>query len=139
MPLIRRKESFVCANCGESNPAIAKNERNHCRSCLYSLHVDDQIPGDRKAECRNFMEPIQALVDNKKEYIITHRCIACGHEKRNKIAMDDSREKISELITKANEYTLQKNHRNAGKKHRKNFLKLFQKERNGHYWRIRRS
>jgi hypothetical protein len=44
------------------------------------------------------MKPIFVAIDTKKGYIITHLCTACGSQKRNKAAPDDSIEIMSELI-----------------------------------------
>ncbi|MDD3498629.1 MAG: RNHCP domain-containing protein, partial [Candidatus Moranbacteria bacterium] len=55
--------------------------------CLWSRHVDIN-PGDRLSECGGMMEPIG--IDQKKgNYIILHKCIKCGYEKRNRTAEGD--------------------------------------------------
>lgn len=61
---------------------------NHCPRCLYSLHVDIN-PGDRLAKCGGLMEPIK-IESVGKEFIITHKCVKCGYEKRNKSSFDDN-------------------------------------------------
>jgi hypothetical protein len=50
----RRKEDFVCENCGEH--VKSGGYTNHCPNCLYSKHVDIN-PGDRMSECRGMMRP----------------------------------------------------------------------------------
>jgi RNHCP domain-containing protein len=85
-------ESFICQNCGEDNPKLKKSCRNHCRKCLYSLHVDKNIPGDRESTCKALMEPFRA--DQKD---IFHKCTKCSKIIPNKIAPDDNFEKIIEL------------------------------------------
>jgi hypothetical protein len=90
-------ESFTCANCGEENPKLEKSCRNHCRKCLYSLHVDDKIPGDRKSNCKSLMKPIFADKNGKKGWTITHKCTKCHKEIPNKMADDDNFELIIEL------------------------------------------
>ena len=66
---------------------------NHCPVCLYSKHVDKN-PGDRASACGGLMKPVRLEME-KGEYVITHACVRCGHEKRNRQAEDDS---FSELI-----------------------------------------
>jgi hypothetical protein len=91
---IKNKEDFVCENCGEEN--TGDGYTNHCKSCLYSKHVDIN-PGDRASKCGGLMEPLE--VEKKgEEYIITHQCLECGHEKKNKSSLGDDKEEIVELI-----------------------------------------
>lgn len=41
--------AFVCQNCKrEVLPIQNGSYRNHCPFCLFSLHVDGEVPGDRK-------------------------------------------------------------------------------------------
>lgn len=41
--------AFICQNCKrEVLPIPNGSYRNHCPFCLFSLHVDGEIPGDRK-------------------------------------------------------------------------------------------
>ncbi|MBN1494850.1 RNHCP domain-containing protein [Candidatus Peregrinibacteria bacterium] len=82
-------QGFVCENCGEANPPVKGTCRNHCRKCLYSKHVDDKIPGDRKSTCKSLMIPIELDKNGKKGYIIIHRCLKCGKTIKNKVAEDD--------------------------------------------------
>lgn len=96
--MIPRKTPFTCLKCHEDNPVIPANERNHCRKCLYSLHVDGKDPGDRLSDCKNFMEPVYVSINGKKGYIITHRCMECGQIKRNKAAPDDNIDLIGDLL-----------------------------------------
>lgn len=60
---------------------------NHCPSCLWSRHVDRQ-PGDRKAECKGMMMPIE-LEGQVGELRILHRCQLCDKEVWNQAAQDD--------------------------------------------------
>lgn len=68
---------------------------NHCSRCLWSKHVDVN-PGDREATCHGLMEPIGLEIKNE-EYIITHRCVLCGHEKRNTSSKEDDFDAILAL------------------------------------------
>lgn len=49
----------------------------------------DIDPGDRKSECRGRMEPTK-LEWIKDEFLITHKCVKCGYEKRNKTSEGDN-------------------------------------------------
>ncbi len=69
---------------------------NHCPNCLFSLHVDKEVPGDRLSNCGGLMEPIG--VDMKHgQNIIIHRCQKCGKEMRNKASEKDNLEAILKL------------------------------------------
>lgn len=93
-------DSFQCENCGET---ITKHPewsaRNHCPYCLYSKHLDDVFPGDRKSECHWLMQPIDIDHKKNKGYMIKHKCNACGKEILNKVAPDDN---FLEFIQKRN-------------------------------------
>ncbi len=81
--------AFTCAHCGiVVQPLKNGSVRNHCPSCLYSLHVDVN-PGDRASRCGGILEPIAVDYDGKKGWIVVHRCQTCGTERRNKAALDD--------------------------------------------------
>jgi len=86
---------FTCANC-EANikPLNNGSYRNHCPSCLYSLHIDN-LPGDRANNCLGLMRPIAIRNNSKKGYQIIHRCVKCGIEKANRVAPDDMETVIS--------------------------------------------
>jgi hypothetical protein len=58
--------SFSCEHCGVevSLDAPGTTHRNHCPSCLWSRHLDRNVPGDRKADCTGGMEPIAVTVDD---------------------------------------------------------------------------
>lgn len=90
-------EGFVCGNCGQKIPAIAKGTyRNHCPMCLFSKHVDESVPGDRGSQCLGLMEP-RGIVLSGKGYVIVHHCLECGKVSNNKTAPDDDFEKLLEL------------------------------------------
>lgn len=100
------KKSFICENCKAKVPslAIGTKNRNHCPFCLWSKHVDENLPGDRKSHCLGMMRPIG--VDFKKEkkdkygqeakgeIMLAHQCQKCGKESNNRIAGDDNPEAI---------------------------------------------
>jgi DNA-directed RNA polymerase subunit RPC12/RpoP len=95
--------SFVCANCNqEVLPLINGSYRNHCPFCLHSVHVDQDVPGDRLSTCHGLMRPISIEYKSKKGYQIVFQCTKCGQKSRNKVATDDPRqpddiEKIAQL------------------------------------------
>ena len=94
---IKRNESFICGHCQEQVAPASKTCRNHCSVCLWSLHVDGEIPGDRNSDCHGLMEPILAK-KHKKGIMIVHRCINCRMEKNNSAATDDNWDKLVELM-----------------------------------------
>lgn len=91
---IVKNTAFVCQNCGAKNPPAPQTCRNHCWKCLFSLHVDAEIPGDRKSTCLELMEPITIGQDGKKGFFVIHKCTKCGKEIRNKLADDDDWEAV---------------------------------------------
>jgi hypothetical protein len=64
--------------------------RNHCPTCLWSRHLDDDIPGDRDAECGASMEPVGVCVRADGEWALVHRCSGCSTVHINRIAGDDN-------------------------------------------------
>lgn len=90
----KHNEGFICLKCGQANEKAAKSERNHCFSCLYSLHVDEETPGDRDSACRGLMEPVMLDKRGKKGFMILHRCVKCRKEIWNRTAAEDELLKI---------------------------------------------
>ena len=97
---IVRNESFICKNCGHKNLPLQGSCRNHCQKCLFSLHVELDVAGDRENACGGFMKPVSLEQLSKKGYVIVHRCLECGMEMKNKTADDDDFEKVIELSAK---------------------------------------
>jgi DNA-directed RNA polymerase subunit RPC12/RpoP len=94
---IKVKEDFICLNCGKK--VKGSGYTNHCPKCLYSLHVDKEVPGDRKSDCLGLMKPIG--VDKKGDkFIIIHECVKCGKKMKNKVSVDDDFEMVVGLISK---------------------------------------
>ena len=101
----RRKEKtsggFRCSHCKwfvVSNSAIGTANRNHCNICLWSLHVDE-AKGDRRATCKGGMQPIgltfkHAGYGKQGEVMVIHHCLSCGKLSINRIARDDSEQKL---------------------------------------------
>ena len=90
----RRIEDFLCENCGLE--VQGSGYTNHCPRCLWSKHVDIN-PGDRAAECGGPMVPVTVEIKSG-EYILTHRCLNCGHEKRNRASTGDDHDAILKLV-----------------------------------------
>jgi hypothetical protein len=91
VPPRRRPASFRCRNCGLDVPTDAPGtaHRNHCPSCLWSVHLDD-VPGDRASPCRARMEPIAISVRGDGEWVLVHRCTRCDELDLNRTAADDN-------------------------------------------------
>ncbi len=83
-------DSFLCENCGKK---VSKHPlwsaRNHCLYCLYSKHLDEEYPWDRKSDCFGLMEPIWIDYKKNKGYMLRHRCRKCNKVILNKVAPDD--------------------------------------------------
>jgi len=88
---IVRNEAFACGHCGFAVPPGDGFVRNHCPHCLRSAHVDGDVPGDRAASCGGLMDPA-SWEHRGGVWIVTHRCRRCGHERRNRLHPDASRE-----------------------------------------------
>ncbi len=94
---IKNKEDFECENCGEN--VEGSGYTNHCPKCLWSKHVDID-PGDRAAECSGLMEPTEVSKEGDT-FSITHKCVACGYSKKNKISPDDDFNLVVKLASDA--------------------------------------
>jgi RNHCP domain len=88
----RGPDTFRCRNCRLDVPmrAPGTRHRNHCPNCLWSRHVDDDVPGDRAAECHGTMEPVSVCVRPGGEWALVHRCTGCGAMRLNRTAGDDN-------------------------------------------------
>lgn len=91
-PRTESDQAFRCVHCRQfiGAPFTGGRHRNHCPNCLWSRHVDDRVPGDRKSDCHAAMEPIGKAVRRNGEQVLVHRCRGCGKEDPNRIAADDS-------------------------------------------------
>ena len=108
-----KKNGFICAHCGRwvSNVAPGTKHRDHCPYCLWSQHLDLEIAGDRKSQCKGMMEPIGLTFKHegwdkwgKKrqgEIMIVYQCQKCGKISINRIAGDDNPQAIFSLLTKS--------------------------------------
>lgn len=93
---VKINDGFTCARCGAEVPPAPKTCRNHCRRCLWSLHVDLSVPGDRGCSCKGLMEPAR-VEKSPKGWMVLHRCSVCGVQCRNCVAPDDDWDKVIEL------------------------------------------
>ncbi|MEU3396145.1 hypothetical protein ACVW0K_004221 [Streptomyces filamentosus] len=87
-----REQDFRCVGCRLVVPLAAPGtaHRNHCPTCLASLHVDGRVPGDRAAACRGRMAPLSVSVRPDGEWLLVHECLSCGELSANRIAGDDN-------------------------------------------------
>lgn len=106
-----QQTEFICLHCKKNMPAdfgIGTKNRNHCPFCLYSLHVDDKVSGDRKANCSGEMEPLAITFkqegldkygkEKQGEIMLIHKCEKCGKISINRIAGDDNSDLILEIF-----------------------------------------
>jgi DNA-directed RNA polymerase subunit RPC12/RpoP len=105
---------FTCCHCGKeitSNKKSGVQNRNHCPYCLYSVHLDLSIPGDRKSSCGGEMVPIGLAFKRIKpdkykkedlgELMLIHQCRKCGKISINRIAGDDDPKEILKIFHKS--------------------------------------
>lgn len=91
-PRTEADQAFRCVQCKQfiGAPISGGRHRNHCPNCLWSRHVDDRTPGDRKSDCHAAMEPIGKIIRRNGEQVLLHRCRGCGKDDPNRIAADDN-------------------------------------------------
>lgn len=102
---------FKCLNCGKgisTDSLIGTLNRNHCPFCLYSKHIDQNIPGDRKSSCQAPMEPVGLTFkhegkdkygkERQGEIMLIHRCLKDNKISINRIAGDDDPEIILKIF-----------------------------------------
>ena len=77
---VRIDEAFACAYCGQQVPPGGARVRDHCPSCLRSLHLD-VVPGDRAADCGGRMDPV-GVEQAGGDWILSYTCSRCGHRHR---------------------------------------------------------
>ncbi|MEU0162101.1 RNHCP domain-containing protein [Streptomyces sp. NPDC006261] len=91
-PAGARGDAFRCVGCRLDVSVVAPGtaHRNHCPSCLVSLHVDRRVPGDRAAGCGGRMTALSLSVRQDGEWMLIHHCLTCGELSANRIAGDDN-------------------------------------------------
>lgn len=90
---IHNNEGFICKKCGKTVPPLPRGCRNHCTHCLYSLHVDNFVPGDRQSTCLHLMKPLRLEPGSRKGHLgqdLVHECEQCGKQIKNILAEDDN-------------------------------------------------
>ncbi len=90
MPFTRRVENFTCHHCGSFN--VGDGYTNHCSTCLHSKHVDVD-PGDRAADCRGDMAPVDVLLERGR-HVLVHRCQRCGVQRRCRTSKCDDLDSV---------------------------------------------
>jgi hypothetical protein len=107
---------FDCCHCRlgvSAEPLLSGvNNRNHCPYCLWSRHVDLRQPGDRLCACKAPMRPAgltlkrvrkkyapegEAGTAPRGELMLIHHCAACGALSLNRLAADDSPQRVWEV------------------------------------------
>ena len=94
---IKIKENFTCDHCGQK--IIGTGYTNHCPKCLYSKHVDDLIPGDRKSTCLGLMKPISSQLKSG-QFILAHQCLKCHKISHCKTYPKDNQKLLIKLSSK---------------------------------------
>lgn len=106
-----QNQDFKCLNCRKwvsTEKLMGTQNRNHCPFCLYSKHVDLDIPGDRQAKCQNLMKPIGLTFkkegkdkygkEKQGEIMLIHFCPRDKKISLNRIAGDDDPEMILKIF-----------------------------------------
>lgn len=91
-------KEIVCEKCGEK--FMGGGYINHCPNCLWSKHVDKDIPGDRKSDCISLMRPVQVVMRKREALFIKHECERCKKVMFNKISDKDNMDIIIQLSTR---------------------------------------
>ena len=103
---------FECGHCRLHVSAEPRrsgvHNRNHCPYCLWSKHVDLRAAGDRLCACKGPMRPVGlALKRRHKKYapagaagelMLVHQCAVCGAVSLNRVAADDSSQRLWEVF-----------------------------------------
>ena len=100
-----QSNGFKCSHCKQwvvINQFIGTANRNHCNLCLWSKHVDEK-KGDRSATCQGGMRPVGLTFriedgQNRGEIMLIHACGGCPKLSINRIAGDDTEERILEVF-----------------------------------------
>jgi hypothetical protein len=95
MAFKRTVEDFDCEHCGAHN--AGDGFTNHCRTCLWSKHVDKD-PGDRLEACGGMMNPVsvEGIVG---KYDLVHYCETCGFERKNKVSERDNFDAVLKIAS----------------------------------------
>ncbi|MEV0587998.1 RNHCP domain-containing protein [Nonomuraea sp. NPDC050310] len=88
---VSRTGTFTCTRCGLTVTTLAPDgvRRDHCPTCLHSLHVTDHVQGG-PSECRSRMAPISIAVLRNGDWMLIHRCSGCGELTSSPVRGDDN-------------------------------------------------
>jgi predicted Zn-ribbon and HTH transcriptional regulator len=89
------EKNYICRQCGHEVTGGRYN--NHCPNCLWSLHVDSDVPGDRASNCRGLMEPV-GVEQRGGVWRIKHKCRECKIERIVDAKDDDNPDVIEKLM-----------------------------------------
>ncbi len=90
------EEEVVCEHCG--HVFTGGGYVDHCPQCLWSKHVDQEVPGDRKSDCQGMMVPVSAEVRKRGKVFILYVCKKCGHSSYASQREEDNLDKIINLF-----------------------------------------
>lgn len=83
-------DTFTCVRCGLVVVTLADDvRRNHCPSCLSSLHTLDHATGG-PSDCGSRMAPLSIAVRRDGSWALVHRCTACQELDLHPTAADDN-------------------------------------------------
>lgn len=82
-------QTFTCLLCGLAVHALSGEPRDHCPSCLSSLHVHDQVE-DGVSDCDGRMTAISVVVPRDGKWRLVHRCVRCDELSESAVATDDN-------------------------------------------------
>ena len=95
---IAHDDGFTCLNCKKKVKPLGRGCRNHCPFCLFSLHVDRAVPGDRQSTCHSLMKPLRLEAGSRKGFLgydLLHECTGCKKQIKNLLAEDDDWEIVT--------------------------------------------
>jgi len=96
---VKTKEDFTCENCNQE--VKGDGYTDHCPKCLYGNHVDENVPGDRKATCKGPLKPMGITKKGGKTQI-EYVCEKCGKHTVCKVSEEDN---IDEVIALSSHQT----------------------------------
>lgn len=94
----KNDSGFICENCGVEVPPLEYSSRDHCNSCLFGKHVDNN-PGDRANDCHGLLKPVGLKTSSGKNQIV-YDCSKCNKRAYCVVAVDDNPSRILEISSK---------------------------------------
>lgn len=82
-----RREESRCRHYGTAvGPAsFGGKQRNHWLYCLYSRHVDGDVPGDRASDCGGSATPRGAFTRAEGERTLARRRLTSGRKRCDRV------------------------------------------------------